>query len=302
MKILVVGGTRFFGIETVRDLLTARHNVTIATRGMTKDQFGSSVNRIKLNLYNPISCKEALDGKEFDVVIDKMGYGPADLKNILENISCKYIIHMSTAGVYAPYMNKEGIQESEFAPENYHYQWLSRGESDYDELKRMAEAALSQYWQGVKWTALRAPIVLGQNDYTNRLRFYIEHIYAGKSMYIDNLEARFSVAYSTDVGAITAALVERPVYGPLNICSKGYLSISKLLDYISKMVNKHPVLSVDGDPAPYNGQQSNSLSIEKLENAGFKTTAVAEWLPGLVDAIISETIASSKFQTISKEQ
>lgn len=33
MNILVIGGTRFFGIHMVNELLTAGHDVTIATRG-----------------------------------------------------------------------------------------------------------------------------------------------------------------------------------------------------------------------------------------------------------------------------
>lgn len=37
MKILVIGGTRFFGIPMVHELLQKGHQVTIATRG--KSQF-----------------------------------------------------------------------------------------------------------------------------------------------------------------------------------------------------------------------------------------------------------------------
>lgn len=35
MNILVIGGTRFFGIPMVNELLAHGHNVTIATRGTT---------------------------------------------------------------------------------------------------------------------------------------------------------------------------------------------------------------------------------------------------------------------------
>ena len=38
MKILVIGGTRFFGIHMVRELLAQGHAVTIATRGNVKDE------------------------------------------------------------------------------------------------------------------------------------------------------------------------------------------------------------------------------------------------------------------------
>ena len=41
MNILVIGGTRFFGIHTVNALLEQGHNVTLAIRGNTKNVFGN---------------------------------------------------------------------------------------------------------------------------------------------------------------------------------------------------------------------------------------------------------------------
>ena len=46
MNILVIGGTRFFGIPMVDKLLEAGHDVTIATRGLSPDSFGGRVKRI----------------------------------------------------------------------------------------------------------------------------------------------------------------------------------------------------------------------------------------------------------------
>ena len=46
MKILVIGGTRYFGIHMVNKLLEQGHAVTIATRGKTPDSYGDKVERI----------------------------------------------------------------------------------------------------------------------------------------------------------------------------------------------------------------------------------------------------------------
>ena len=43
MKILVIGGTRFFGIHMVKELLAKGHEVTLATRGLALDDFGDSL-------------------------------------------------------------------------------------------------------------------------------------------------------------------------------------------------------------------------------------------------------------------
>ncbi|MFE7913827.1 NAD-dependent epimerase/dehydratase family protein, partial [Bacillus mobilis] len=45
-SVLVLGGTRFFGKNLVEALLQDEHDVTIATRGITEDPFGSAVKRL----------------------------------------------------------------------------------------------------------------------------------------------------------------------------------------------------------------------------------------------------------------
>ena len=43
MNVLVLGGTRFFGIHMVNVLLENGHDVTIATRGNASDPFGKKL-------------------------------------------------------------------------------------------------------------------------------------------------------------------------------------------------------------------------------------------------------------------
>ena len=38
MDILILGGTRYFGIHMVNELINQGHNITIATRGRTSDK------------------------------------------------------------------------------------------------------------------------------------------------------------------------------------------------------------------------------------------------------------------------
>ena len=57
MNILVLGGTRFFGVHMVNALLENGHDVTIATRGKASDYFGDKVRRIILDRSNIDSMK-----------------------------------------------------------------------------------------------------------------------------------------------------------------------------------------------------------------------------------------------------
>lgn len=48
MKILILGGTAFFGRRLVHFLIQDGHDITVATRGQTKDDFGERVKRYVL--------------------------------------------------------------------------------------------------------------------------------------------------------------------------------------------------------------------------------------------------------------
>lgn len=63
MKILVMGGTRFFGIPMVWELLRLGHEVTIATRQKNRDSFGEAVQRIQVERTDLSSMIDAFRGK-----------------------------------------------------------------------------------------------------------------------------------------------------------------------------------------------------------------------------------------------
>ena len=92
MKILVIGGTRFFGIHMIGELLSHGHEVTIATRGHAEDEFGDRVNRLMMDAADAGSVKVALEGTFYDVVIDKVAYSSADIRRICEVIRCRKFI------------------------------------------------------------------------------------------------------------------------------------------------------------------------------------------------------------------
>ena len=72
MNVLVIGGTRFFGIHMVNKLLENGHQVTIATRGNTVVKFNNSVDKIIFDRNNDESIKKTFLGKKYDIVIDKI--------------------------------------------------------------------------------------------------------------------------------------------------------------------------------------------------------------------------------------
>ncbi len=96
MRILVIGGTRFFGIHMVNELLKKGHDVTIATRGKASDKYGDRVKRIIIERTNEASIKTALSSIHYDVVIDKIAYCSNDIKYVMEVVDCDKYIYMSS--------------------------------------------------------------------------------------------------------------------------------------------------------------------------------------------------------------
>ncbi|MDE6777114.1 MAG: NAD-dependent epimerase/dehydratase family protein, partial [Oscillospiraceae bacterium] len=100
MNILIVGGTRFFGIPMVKRILENGHDVTIATRGNYNNIFNKKVRHVIMDKTNGNSVKNTLGSEIYDVVIDKVAYSSNDVKSLLENVCCKRYIQMSSCAVY----------------------------------------------------------------------------------------------------------------------------------------------------------------------------------------------------------
>ena len=286
MNILVIGGTRFFGIHMVNKLLAAGHEVTIATRGLAVDSFGNKVKRMVLDHGNPESIERALSGLHFDVVIDKIAYCSNDIKYIMDVVDCDKFIHMSSTAVYQPlHMD---TKEEEFSGKEKELIWCDRTDASYDEVKRQAECALCQKYPDRKWIAVRYPYVIGTDDYTNRLRFYVEHVIKGIPMYIDNLECQMGFIQSDEAGKFLAFLVDKEYEGAINGCAQGTISLREILEYVEKKSDRKMILSEEGDLAPYNGQVEYSVNIEKAKTLGYEFSHIHDWIYKLLDAYILE--------------
>ena len=284
MKILVIGGTRFFGIPMVNALLEDGHEVTIATRGKTPDGFGDKVRRIALERTSEASMKEALAGKYFDTVIDKIAYSSNDIRYAMEALDCGQYIHMSSTAIYEPkHMN---TVEEDFDGTAAPVKWCCRQDFPYAEIKRQAEYALWQKYADRNWIAVRYPFVIGTDDYTGRLRFYVEHAMKGIPMMIDNIDCRMGFIRSDEAGRFLAFLAGKDFRGGINGGSEGTISIREILDYVEAKTGKTAVLAPDGDPAPYNGETEYSINTDKAAALGFRFSRLQDWIFCLLDYYI----------------
>ncbi|MDD4495518.1 MAG: NAD-dependent epimerase/dehydratase family protein [Eubacteriales bacterium] len=285
MKILVIGGTRFFGIHMVNALLSQDNDVTLATRGNTNNVFGDKVSYITVERTNPDSMKNALFGKHFDIVIDKVAYCSNDIKYALDVLNCDKYIHMSSTAVYEP-KHIETL-ENEYNPNTKKLVWCSRTDFAYDEIKRQAENALYQAYPNQKSIAVRYPFVIGKDDYTKRLLFYVEYTIKGLAMYIDNIDCQVSFIESIEAGKFMAYLATADFTGAINGCSFGTISIKEIIQYVEGKCGVKAILSLDGDKAPYNGEPEYSINTDLARSIGYKFSNLKDWIYELIDYYIA---------------
>lgn len=281
MKILVIGGTRYFGIPMVNALLKKGHDVTIATRGNVKVSFDGEVKYVTLDRMDPVSVKGALDNQKYDVIIDKIAYSSNDVIALLENVSCDRYIQMSTCSVYPK--EHANISEDEFVTSEYPLEWMDRI-SDYEKTKRNAERAVLEFMDPLACTFVRYPVVLGENDYTKRLNFYIEHIKNDQPMYVDDLDEAMAFIHEKEAGDFIAYLADHPFSGPVNGCSNGAIKISDIISYAENKLGKKAILDENGEPAPFNGLTNTlSFSTERAKEDGFIFSDLDSWIYKLID-------------------
>lgn len=270
----------------VEELLAMGHDVTIATRGNAVDSFGNKVKRIQVERTDAKSMKKTFAGKYYDVVVDKIAYCSNDIKYAMDALDFDKYIYMSTTAVYEP--KHLDTKESDFDGVNRKLQWCTKFDYPYEEIKRQAECALWQEYSDRNWIAVRYPFVIGRDDYTKRLLFYIEHIIKGIPMNIDNLNYQMGYIRSDEAGKFIAFLVDKNYQGAVNGSAHGTVSLREILDYAEKKTGKKAIISEEGEAAPYNGEPEYSINTGAAEGLGFCFSTLGDWIYGLVDYYIGE--------------
>ena len=285
-RMLVIGGTRFFGKRLVEKLVQQGGDVTVLTRGRTQDPFGNSVRRLRADRTDFESMRQALGTLEFDIVYDKMCFTPQEAKDaiaLMKGRTGKYIV-TSSMSVYP--FREARLDERVFDP--YHYIIpAAYSEGDYAEGKRLMEAVFVQK-ADFPVAAVRFPIVLGHDDYTRRLHWHVEHILQSLPLGIPNPDARLSFIRSDEAADFLAWLGESDLEGPVNACSRGNISLKRLISTIEAATGKEARIVAEAEPkhqSPFGAPLSWVMDTSKAEGAGFQFQVLDQWLPQLIREI-----------------
>lgn len=151
--VLILGGTQMVGrdfVETIQNT-NPEYNLHLANRGVSNKNLFPHLNTIILDRNNKESCS-ILSGYNFDIVIDFSCYNINQYLNVIDYLTYKKYILISTQSVMdANTLNKKDINDP------YYWYCLYK--------KELEEYVVSN---SQKTIIVRPGAIYGENDYTNR--------------------------------------------------------------------------------------------------------------------------------------
>ncbi|SDX31500.1 NAD-dependent epimerase/dehydratase family protein [Paenibacillus sp. CF384] len=288
--VLVLGGTRFFGKKLVERLLEAGDQVTIVSRGAQEHPFGDRVQHLQVDRTDAEALESAIGEGRYDVVYDNICYNPKEAEEAVKLFAgrtSKYIV-TSTLSVYP--FGEPRKSESFFDSVTYPIPQPYPAEINYGEGKRLVEAVFFQK-ASFPVAAVRFPIVLGDDDYTRRLHFHVEHVQQGLPLGIPNADAVMSFIDADEAAAFLDWLGRNAETGPFNACSRGEISPGGIVAWIEKATGKQAYVALETDEqhsSPFGVPEPWYMDTAKAEAAGYKFRELHEWMLPLIERIAQE--------------
>jgi nucleoside-diphosphate-sugar epimerase len=233
MDILVIGGTRYFGLAAVEQLLEAGHKVSIFSRGNVRPPFWADIEHIEGDREDADGMAARLDGRRFDGVIDNQCYDRQEAESVIRALRGRvgrYVV-ASTVSVYgeAGHANTrhtvtEPLTEEERFAVDYRYlepvretdldnaghPWEYRDNlSEYGEGKRHMERVMLESPDDWPWIVVRVPATLGPGDPSGRFAWWLTRILDGDPILLpDGGTHAVQLGYSHDLARFLLRLLE----------------------------------------------------------------------------------------------
>ena len=93
---------------------------------------------------------------------------------------------------------------------------------------------------------------------------------------------------SDEAGKFLAFFAVNDFTGSINGASDGTISLKEIAEYVESKTGMCPILSPDGENAPYNGETEYSINTNRAKQLGFRFTPLNAWIYELIDFYISE--------------
>ena len=169
LRILVLGGTGFLGPHVVRAALANGHELTLFNRGKTNPGLFPDLEQLRGDRDGEL---EALEGREWDAVVDTSAYVPRIVRlsaGLLREKVRQYVL-ISTVSVYADLGTKDVDETSPTA--RLEDESVEKVDNEtYGALKALCEAAAEAELPG-RVSVVRPGLIVGPGDPTDRFTYW----------------------------------------------------------------------------------------------------------------------------------
>lgn len=184
LRVLILGGTGFVGPHIVRAALARGHQVTLFHRGKTNPGLFPELEHLKGDREK--GDLAALQGREFDAVVDTSGYVPAHVAATAALLAktCRHYTFVSSISVYAAFGERAGsLDESAeldtVADDKVADVDTIRGSMPfYGALKARCEAAAEAAMPG-RVANVRPGLIVGPGDTSDRFTWWPHRVDLG---------------------------------------------------------------------------------------------------------------------------
>lgn len=305
MKVLIIGGTRFFGHFTACALAEAGHRVTVFTRGRQKAELPDAIEHVRGDREKEADLERVARAGPWDAVWDNISYTAAHAEAAVRLFRdrCGAFLHTSTLAVYSvcegvlsPYREEDfdAGRPMEERRDVYPYAYgLDRRAGE-----RVLHEAHAEH--GFPVVILRLPVVLGPRDYSLRGWAYWRRLLEGGPLVLPDGGAQaHRLVYAGDVVRASVSILEsgdRHAGHAFNLAGREIVSLSefvrisgRLLGVEARIVGvPRDILEAAGLPpgeiSPWDPWGNHLHEIEKAKaRLGFQPTPLLEWLPETVE-------------------
>ncbi len=220
MRLLVLGGTKFLGRAAVEAALARGHEVTLFNRGETNPELFPEAEKLRGDRTADLS---ALEGREWDVVLDPSGYIPSVVRASAEALvdSTAHYLFVSSVSVYAslaaPVDEESPVAELGELPDDK----LTEDYSNYGALKALCDQAVADVF-GERQASVRPGLIVGANDPTGRFTYWPHRVARGGRVIAPAPpEGQVQFIDASDLGSWLVDLSERQAGGVYNATHPG---------------------------------------------------------------------------------
>jgi nucleoside-diphosphate-sugar epimerase len=307
-RVLLIGGTRFFGILIARRLIEAGHDVTVATRGRAPDPFGAEVRRITVDRRDRSGMQQAFARTgDYDVVYDQMCYSPLDAAISAEVFTgrVRRYVMASTIEVYDACRGQilrpliETDVDLEREPIELDYPWHSESvpEERYGTGKRQAEVYFHRSTELPVVAVRIAHVLAGPEDFTRRLGGYVDAVREGRDCRYSQPCGKSSFISAPGIVRFMQWVGDGEFLGPINAASDGSLGARDFYTRIARLLGRpsriEPVSERvrPSELSPFDYPEPYVMSTSRARSLGYRFDSTADWLDGVLREHISAGVS-----------